>query len=182
MANFIENNLQFHIFSKSPVSPETTLGMALNKSGHTLTTDDMFGEELPAFYSVSDITERDSLKANFNDLCKIGNNFYYYTLKEDGSYGWLDRSAITDGECLFNHSSKFKNDGTDYVNNESEAVVKFHKEKSGVFITEENNGVSGNKYTVRVKDESGNFIKQFISCTDKIVGNYTSLGYTPLVK
>jgi hypothetical protein len=81
MANFTENNLLYHIFSKSPVSDDTSLGMSRNKSGHTLTTDDIFGEELPAFYSVANITDLDSLTATINDVCKIGENFYYYALK-----------------------------------------------------------------------------------------------------
>lgn len=181
MANFTENNLLYHIFSKSPVSDATTLAQSLNKSGHTLTTDDIFGEELPAFYDVANTTERDDLTAYNNDVCKIGNNFYYYTSKEDGSYGWLDRSAIEDGECLFNRSSEYKNNGTDWKNHAEGAVVKYHKDKDGEFITEDNNGVNGNKFTVRVKKTNGNYIKQFISVTDKIVNSRTSNGYAPLV-
>jgi hypothetical protein len=181
MANFTENNLLYHIFSKSPVSDATTLAQSLNKSGHTLTTDDIFGEELPAFYDVADTTERNSLTAYNNDVCKIGNNFYYYTLKEDGNYGWLDRSAIEDGECLFNRSSEYKNNGTDWKNNTEGAVVKYHENKDGEFMTEDNNGVNGNKFTVRVKKSDGTYIKQFISVTDKIVNSRTSNGYTPLV-
>lgn len=181
MANFTENNLLYHIFSKSPVSDATTLAQSLNKSGHTLTTDDIFGEELPAFYDVANTTERNDLTAYNNDVCKIGNNFYYYTLKEDGSYGWLDRSAIADGECLFNRSSEYTNNGTDWKNHADEAVVKYHENKDGEFITKDNNGVNGNKFTVRVKKSDGNYIKQFISVTDKIVNSRTSNGYAPLV-
>jgi hypothetical protein len=48
-------------------------------------------------------------------------------------------------------------------------------------MTEDNNGVNGNKFTVRVKKSDGNYIKQFISVTDKIVNSRTSNGYTPLV-
>ena len=181
MANFTENNLLYHIFSKSPVSDATTLAQSLNKSGHTLTTDDIFGEELPAFYDVADTTERNSLTATVNDVCKIGENFYYYALNEDGSYSWKSRSAIADGECLFNRSSEYTNNGTDWKNNTEGAVVKYHKEKDGEFITKDNNGVNGNKFTVRIKKSDGNYIKQFISVTDKIVNSRTSNGYAPLV-
>ena len=181
MANFTENNLLYHIFSKSPVSDTTTLGQSLNKSGHTLTTDDIFGEELPAFYDVADEKTRNALSAVNNDICKIGGNFYYYTFDQNGIYSWQSRSAIADGECLFNSSSKYKNDGHDWEAHADEAVVKYHKDKDGEFITEENNGVAGNNFTVRIKKDDGTYIKQFISVTDKIVNSKTSNGYKPVV-
>ena len=81
--NFTKTNLIHHVFSKSPVSPTTPLALARNKSGHTVTSDDVFGEEIPACYEVSTDAQRNALKGNRNDLCVMKNGsstqrcFYY---------------------------------------------------------------------------------------------------------
>jgi hypothetical protein len=90
--NFTKTNIIHHVFSKSPVSPITTLAMARNKSGHTVTSDDVFGEEIPACYEVSTDAQRKALKANKNDLCVMNYGsdaqrcFYY-----DEDEGWIER-------------------------------------------------------------------------------------------
>ena len=48
--NFTLLNEQFHIFSKSPVRSGQLLGAARNKSGHTVTTSDVWSEDFPALF------------------------------------------------------------------------------------------------------------------------------------
>jgi hypothetical protein len=90
---------------------------------------------------------------------------------------------------FFNKNSEYLNNGTDYNSaKKSDAVIEYHKDRVGYFVTDNNNnGTGSNKMSVRVlknnDDEvvSGNFVSQFLQSTDKFVGGIPSLGYNPLV-
>ena len=51
MSNFTNLNEIFHIFSKTPVADGQTLASARNKSGHTVTVNDIWADDIPAFFS-----------------------------------------------------------------------------------------------------------------------------------
>lgn len=178
--NFSDKNLLFHIFSKSPVNETQTLEQVKNKSGHTLTTDDIFGEEIPACFFSNEQKDKTRFKARKNDLCKIGNNNYYFY---NGSE-WKERSSWNDGEVFFNQHSAYLNNGEDCLDSEKipSAIIKYYKERDAVFLKDDNNNyATGNKLTVRVKDENDDFIPQFLSATDIFVGGVPSVGYNPIV-
>jgi hypothetical protein len=192
MANLVDINQLYHFLSKSPVNVDTTLSKVRNKSGHTLTTDDIFGEEIPACFVPDDVDQLNSIpksSLNKNDLAAIAygssNASYYYY---DGSV-WVKRGAWQDHELFFNRNSEYLNNGIDYNNAEKGvAVIEYHKDRVGYFVTDNNNnGTGSNKMSVRVlknnDDEvvSGNFVSQFLQSTDKFVGGIPSLGYNPLV-
>ena len=46
MSNFTNLNEVFHIFSKTPVADGQTLASARNKSGHTVTVNDVWAEDI----------------------------------------------------------------------------------------------------------------------------------------
>lgn len=48
--SFTNLNELFHIFSKSPVRSGQLLGSARNKSGHTITSSDVWSEDIPAMF------------------------------------------------------------------------------------------------------------------------------------
>jgi hypothetical protein len=54
MANFLDRNERFHIFSKSPVSSDQGVAQAVNKSGHTVTTSDIWIDDIPWITEASD--------------------------------------------------------------------------------------------------------------------------------
>jgi hypothetical protein len=205
MANLLDKNQLFHFLSKSPVGLDTTLDAARNKSGHTLTTDDIFGEEIPACFVPE--TE-DQLKIipksslHKNDLAAIAYGStsvkcYYY----DGTQ-WVKRTeSWKDNELFFNRHSSYINDGS-YIQGEvadkieEEAVIVYRKERKGFFITSENNNTAGSgKMSVRVLKKTdtnisaeeisaisaGDFVPQFLQSTDKFVNGTPSIGYNPLV-
>jgi hypothetical protein len=192
MANLVDINQLYHFLSKSPVGLDTTLSKVRNKSGHTLTTDDIFGEEIPACFVPDDYKQLTSIpesSLNKNDLAAIAygsSNASYYFYNGDE---WVNRVAWKDHELFFNKNSEYLNNGTDYNSaKKSDAVIEYHKERFGYFVTDNNNNGSGsNKMSVRVLKNngdtivSGNFVSQFLQSTDKYVSGIPSLGYNPLV-
>ena len=183
--SFTNLNEKFHIFSKSPVRSGQLLGSARNKSGHTVTSSDIWSEDIPAMFYAYTTEQRISFAniASDNDLCydKTLNTLYYYKDKT-----WHDRTSLKDQEVLFNSAAAslgIYNDGTSYTNNSDKGVVKYHSNKEANSITGDNNNQSaGNGYTGRIKSSEGNyFISQFVSSMDKVVqGNPSSL-YDPVV-
>lgn len=122
-------NETFHIFSKSPASPTTTLGGARLKSGHTTTATDVWSQEIPAFFNAANI-------GKFNDFSAI---------------------AVKDDLCLYN-GEVYKHNGTAFVSLGSESavltdgvtfskngkeVIKFHKGRTAINLTADNNNGDG---------------------------------------
>ena len=83
MATYIDNIVKFHSFSKSPVSGNTTLGGAVNPSGHTITTSQVRAQDIPAFLNSFQGTKEQALtwiEANYatpahNDIVYYGGEF-----------------------------------------------------------------------------------------------------------
>ena len=160
---FIDTFAKYHTLSKYPVDENTSLANVRNKSGHTVTTSDIWASEIPAFFVVYDDDTRNSLAATEGDLCKQGSTLYEY---KNGA--WSVRNALTDGEVIG-------------------GIIKYHKGCKAVILTDTNNsGTGGNGYSVRIRPNSdtsgtGPFISSFISSMDKVVNGIPSVGYDPVI-
>ena len=184
--NFTNLNEIFHIFSKSPVANGQTLATARNKSGHTVTTSDVWAEDIPAFFSASTQKDFEKFKslAKDNDLCyyDIEKSIFYFKKEQ-----WMKRNALSDGELLANYEASklgIYNDGS--IKDESQAVVKYHENRNAVAITSDNNnGADSNGLSARIRidkeNPSSSFVPQFISSMDKIVDGTPSTYYEPVV-
>ena len=164
-------NETFHVFSKSPGSPTTSLGGARLKSGHTTTTSDVWADEIPAFFKAATQAKFDlfSTKAVKDDLCLFNGNVYQHNGTEFVSLG-------TEAEVLVDGATFKKND---------KDVVKFHKGRTAINLTaDNNNGDGSNNYTAKIYDAatgSTTFVPQFISAMDKMVDGIPSLAYDAAV-
>lgn len=181
MSNFTNLNEIFHIFSKSPVADGQTLAKARNKSGHTVTTSDIWAEDIPAFFSAPTQSHIENFAtiAKDNDLCydETKKSIFYF---KEGK--WTPRGKLEDNELLANYEASklgIYNDGS--LKDESKAVVKYYKDRDGIEITVNNNNTaSGNKYSVRIA-KGNSFVPQFVSSMDKLVDGNPSMGYEPVV-
>lgn len=181
MSNFTNLNEIFHIFSKTPVADGQTLASARNKSGHTVTTSDIWAEDIPAFFSAPTQTYINNLKtiAKDNDLCYDETNKSILYFKNSN---WVQRNALKDGELLANYEASklgIYNDGS--LKDESKAVVKYYKDRDAIAIDGNNNNTAdGNRYTARIA-KGNTFVPQFVSSMDKIVNGNPSTYYEPVV-
>ena len=175
-------NEQFHVFSKSPASVATALGDASNRSGHTVTASDVWGQEIPAFFYAKTQSVADSYKslAKTNDLCRIGNSVAIF---ENGNWvvKYNSYTDIPDGH-------KFKNANGD-------EVIRFHKNRLAYNLNLDNNAADdGLDTTAKIQgwdEENGKvydyvatapkFVTQFVTSTDKIVDGIPSKGFGPFV-
>lgn len=175
-------NEQFHVFSKSPASVATALGDASNRSGHTVTASDVWGQEIPAFFYAKTQAVADTYKslAKTNDLCRIGNSVAIF---ENGDWvvKYNSYTDIPDGH-------KFKNAAGD-------DVIRFHKNRLAYNLNLDNNAADdGLNTTAKIQgwDEENSkvydyvatapkFVTQFVTSTDKIVDGIPSKGFGPFV-
>ena len=164
-------NETFHVFSKSPGSPTTSLGGARLKSGHTTTASDVWADEIPAFFNAATQAKFDlfGTKAVKDDLCLFNGNVYKHNGTEFVSLG-TEAEILVDG-------AKFSKNGKE--------VVKFHKGRTAINLTaDNNNGDGSNDYTAKIYNAatgSTTFVPQFISAMDKVVDGIPSLGYDAAV-
>lgn len=165
-------NETFHVFSKSPASPTTTLGGARLKSGHTTTASDVWVDEIPAFFKAATQTKFDlfeNTKAVKDDLCLFNGNVYRHNGTKFETLGAED-VALYDG-------ATFSKNGKE--------VIKFHKGRTAINLTaDNNNGDGSNNYSAKIYDAAENstlFVPQFISAMDKMVDGIPSLGYDAAV-
>jgi predicted nucleic acid-binding Zn-ribbon protein len=164
-------NETFHVFSKSPGSPTTTLGGARLKSGHTTTASDVWADEIPAFFNAATQAKFDlfGTKAVKDDLCLFNGNVYKHNGTEFVSLG-TEAEVLVDG-------AKFSKNGKE--------VVKFHKGRTAINLTaDNNNGDGSNNYTAKIYNaaaDSTTFVPQFISAMDKVVDGIPSLAYDAAV-
>lgn len=175
-------NEQFHVFSKSPASVATALGDASNRSGHTVTASDVWGQEIPAFFYAKTQAVAETYKplAKTNDLCRIGNSVAIF---ENGNWvvKYNSYTDIPDGH-------KFKNAAGD-------DVIRFHKNRLAYNLNLDNNAADdGLNTTAKIQgwdEENGKvydyvatapkFVTQFVTSTDKIVDGIPSKGFGPFV-
>ena len=171
MANeiFLTKNEKFHVFSKSPITPTMGLGQAVNKSGHTTTTSDVWSQDIPWFFSADDqatalVTGKD---AKYNDLVLIGSAVYKRNeteYSEDAAFDELWESFnLEDGTKLYNSIDKTP-------------VLVYHKGVPVSFLTPDNNAKQASNYAGRIFINN-KVVDQFVVSTDKISGGVPSTGY-----
>ena len=164
-------NETFHVFSKSPASPSTTLGGARLKSGHTTTASDVWADEIPAFFNAATQAKFElfATKAVKDDLCLFNGNVYKHNGTEFVSLG-TEADVLVDG-ATFSKNNK--------------QVVKFHKGRTAINLTpDNNNGDGADNLAAKIYNAatgSTTFVPQFISSTDKMVDGIPSLAYDAAV-
>jgi hypothetical protein len=170
MANeiFLTSNEKFHVFSKSPITPSIGLSQAVNKSGHTTTTADVWSQDIPWFFSADDqatalVTGKD---AKYNDLVLIGSNVFKRNktaYSEGAAFGTLwEPLTLSNGTKLYNSDDKH--------------VLTYHKGVQVDFLTTSNNAKQASNYAGRIFI-NGKVVEQFVASTDKISGGVPSTGY-----
>lgn len=186
-------NEPFHIFSKSPSSPNSTLASASNRSGHTVTSSDIWCDEIPAFFYPTTDPEYEICKSigSKNDLMRWGDAIFQHNGTEFVQL-FANYDAIPDGYKFPNAAGK--------------GVVRFHKNRTAYLLTNLNNaydtsmdGAVGYSAKLQGWDENADngqggkgavyeyvenapkFISQFVAPTDKIVNGVPSKGFGPLV-
>lgn len=184
-------NEQFHAFSKSPSSPGSTLGGASNRSGHTVSASDVWAEKIPAFFYPKADSDYAVCKANakLNDICR-----------------WGDEIQIWDGEKFVKFADNYAAipDGHEFLNEDGQPVVRFHKNRTAYNLNDTNNAydnsldATGKGASAKILgwDKTANdgaggvyayvesapqFITQFVAPTDNIVKGVPSKGYGPIV-
>ena len=176
-------NEAFHVFSKSPASPTTSLGGARNKSGHTTTSSDVWADPIPAFlYAGGNKSKFEGFgllgsSLNVNDLC-----FY-----NDSIYRWENTGtpeAPTMEFVLWKSPDQIV-DGLILENKDGKGVIKYHKDRQAINLTATNNNDAGSdSLSAKIYDapDSTTFVSQFVAPTDCMVNGIPSLGYDALVR
>ena len=183
--SFTKSNLSlYHSFSKMPAQDSTTLGNAINKSGHTVTASEVWASDIPYFGkmgSLADVVAKVQPYARKNDMCYItagddkGKTFQY-----DGVGVWTDITAtLVDGAII--------------KNAKDEAVLLYHKGKTLTNLTADNNANTDSAdnaarlWVTRDKDGSAlaegetRLVEQFVAPTDKALNGLASVAYAPSI-
>lgn len=181
MATYINNNVKFHGFSKSPVSPDTTLGGAVNPSGHTITTSQVRSQDIPAFLNTFAGSRADA-------ITWVGKNYTTPAHNDIVFYGGEFKKSFDTPKCLkYNGKTSTWEDfditkATTLKNADDVDVIKIHKNCETVFVDGGNNAATNsNRWSLFVKRADKTILDHFVASTDKIAGGMPSLGYNALV-
>ena len=181
MATYINNNVKFHGFSKSPVSPDTTLGGAVNPSGHTITTSQVRAQDIPAFLNTFQGTRAQA-------ITWLGKNYTTPAHNDIVYYGGEFKAGFDTPKCLkYNGKTSTWEDfditkATTLKNADDKDVIAVHQNCSTVFVDGGNNAATNsNRWSLFVKKSDNTILDHFVASTDKIVAGMPSLGYNALV-
>lgn len=181
MATYINNNVKFHGFSKSPVSGDTTLGGAVNPSGHTITTSQVRSQDIPAFLNTFQGTEAQARTWLSTNYAEPAHNDIAY-------YGGEFKAGFSTPKCLKYNANTTSWESFDLVNAstlknaDDQDVIAVHQNCSTVFVDGGNNAATNsNRWSLFVKKADGSILDHFVASTDKIAGGMPSLGYNALV-
>lgn len=174
----------FHSFSKMPAQDSTSLGNAINKSGHTVTASEVWAQDIPYYGkmgSIEDVKSKVQPYARKNDMCYItagadkGKTFQY-----DGNDTWTDITAtLVDGALI--------------KNSKDEVVLLYHKGQNLTNLTADNNANTDSAnnaarlWASRAKDGTSlpvgetRLIEQFVAPTDKALNGLASVAYAPVI-
>ena len=183
MATYINNNVKFHAFSKSPVSPDTTLGGAVNPSGHTITTSQVRAQDIPAFLNTFQGTKDQA-------LTWLETNYATPTHNDIVYYGGEFKAGFSTPKCLKYNAKAETPAWEDFdittastlKNADDKDVIAVHQNCTTVFVDGGNNAATNsNRWSLFVKKSDGSILDHFVASTDKIVAGMPSLGYNALV-
>ena len=183
MATYIDNIVKFHTFSKSPVSKDTTLGGAVNPSGHTVTTTQVRAQDIPAFLNTFQGTKEQA-------ITWLGTNYPTPVHNDIVFYGGEFKAGFSTPKCL-KWNAKLETPAwedfdittaTTLKNADDKDVIAVHQNLETVFVDGSNNAATNsNRNSLFVKRADGSILDHFVASTDKIVAGMPSLGYNALV-
>lgn len=184
MAFTTANLSLYHSFSKMPAQNSTTLGNAINKSGHTVTASEVWAQDIPYYGkmgSLDDVKSKVQPYARKNDMCYItagadkGKTFQY-----DGDGNWTDITAtLIDGALIKNAND--------------DVVLLYHKGQTLTNLTADNNANTDSANNaarlwakrdtegVTIANGGTRLIEQFVAPTDKALNGLASVAYAPVI-
>lgn len=189
----------YHTFSKTPVdsnssSAAASLGNAINKSGHTIQSSEVWAEEIP-FFGLAATTvaahSKFSATARTNDLVMVGSTIYQRnattyaegatfetlwaakttsitstTKNEDGSYPTA-AGALINGSYLLNAAGV--------------PVIKYHFKQPLTILTAENNANTDSDNKASRLQIDGKWVEQFVGVTDSYLNGSAAVSYAPVI-
>lgn len=201
MANFNTDTLSiFHTFSKTQVNGDTkkpqysSLGNTVNKSGHTVQSNEVWTEEIPFFGKAGDEAAMHtsfSAASRTNDLVKVGTKIYIrnatpYT--EGAAYNtlWTEKttsvSSLTKGEDgQYPTVAGALVNGTYLLNAAGVPVVKYHDRIKLTPLVAGNNAFIDSENQASRLQIDGKWVEQFIGVTDSYVNGSASVCYAPAI-
>lgn len=180
----------FHSFSKTPVqsgtnfADGTTLGNAINKSGHTVTASEVWAQDIPYYGkmgSLDDVVSKVQPYARKNDMCYItagtnaGKTFIY-----DGAGNWTlinGTGTLTAGQLL--------------KNAKDENVLLYHSGEKLTNLTAANNANTDSANNAArlwtnldvdgtsLGEGVTRLVEQFVAPTDKALNGLASVAFAP---
>jgi hypothetical protein len=201
MANFNTDTLSiFHTFSKTQVNGDakksqySSLGNTVNKSGHTVQSNEVWTEEIPFFGKAGDEAAMHtsfSAASRTNDLVKVGTKIYIrnatpYT--EGAAYNtlWTEKttsvSSLTKGEDgQYPTVAGALVNGTYLLNAAGVPVVTYHDRIELTPLVAGNNAFIDSENQASRLQIDGKWVEQFIGVTDSYVNGSASVCYAPAI-
>lgn len=197
MAKFNTDTLSlFHTFSKTQVNSDankpqfSSLGNTVNKSGHTVQSNEIWTEAIP-FFGLG-VPADFSSTAQVNDLVKDADGVIWqrnatpYT-DANGTYWTQKTKSITsfakgaDGKYTFTEVDGALVDGSYLLNAAGAPTVKYHAKKRLTPLVSDNNAfIDSEKDASRLKID-GKWVDQFIGVTDVYVNGSAAVSYAPVL-
>ena len=181
----------FHSFSKMPVqsgsnfADGTSLGNAINKSGHTVTASEVWASDIPyygAMGSLDDIKSKVQPYARKNDMCLVTTTGMTYIYDGAGNWSLVNADDATNkGKLVAGQLIK---------NSKDEVVLLYHKGETLTNLTAANNANTNSANnaarlwtTVGVdgKPCDSRLVEQFVGPTDKALNGLASVSYSPSI-
>lgn len=189
----------FHSFSKMPVqsgsnfADGTSLGNAINKSGHTVTASEVWASDIPyygAMGSLDDIISKVQPYARKNDMCLVTTTGKTYIYDGVGNWSLINADDATNaGKLKAGQLIKNAND---------DVVLLYHKGETLTNLTAGNNAntnsadnaarlwtnldVDGSSLGVNSLGENiTRLVEQFVGPTDKAINGLASVSYSPSI-
>ena len=204
---FTTSNLSlYHTFSKTPVDSNTNsaaaqLGNAINKSGHTVQSNEIWTESIPFFglaATTTAIHTKFSATAKVNDLVKDSDGKIWQrnsTIPQFDASGsltstfadlWFEKTTsitsnvkvdgaypTTDGALV---------DGSYLLNSEGVPTVKYYEKRKLTILTADNNANTNSDNKASRLQIDGKWIDQFIGVTDIYVNGSAAVSYAPVLR
>lgn len=195
MSEYLSLNQEFHAFSKSPIKGDQRVANAVNKSGHTITTSEIWSDDIPWFTEVSteEIAIQRAADARYNDLILLGSNIYVRKgNKTNGaSTGttfaelWEKHPKLTEARAYALQISSglvstITTKKVEIKNSNDDVVVEYYVGYPIDLLTFENNSNQSSVSAARMFINN-EVVGQFVSSTDKIYKGFPSTGYNVLV-
>ena len=197
MAKFNTDTLSlFHTFSKTQVNSDankpqfSSLGNTVNKSGHTVQSNEIWTESIP-FFGLG-VPGDFSSTAKVNDLVKDADGIIWqrndtpYT-DANGTYWTQKTKSITgftkdaDGKYTYTEVDGALVDGSYLINASGVPTVKYHAKKQLTPLVSDNNAFIDSENDASRLKIDGKWVEQFIGVTDAYVNGSASVSYAPVL-